>query len=212
MKLNLEDISELIIKYSDYEKKFRISPVLKVESNLKKFLKFFFDYYSTNKTITLKNAYQYFDFVSVTNSKVHLWLQAISYGLRVSMIADSKLSAEKEAKHILEFYKTHLPNCPIVLKSALDKYKFIVVNDWSDSQLTYCILKEFEYYKETGEFPSFVSEQFEKYSVKNEILSNLKELIKVSEVLDDKGDFDLSETILKNTESLANRIGINNVV
>ena len=213
MKLNLDldDLSQLIINYADSEKKFRISPVLKIEYNLKKFLRFFFDYYGPEKKITLKNAGKYLSFVSAPGSKIHLWLQSISYGLRVSMIAESELSAVETANIIVEFYKTNIPNSPIILRSALDKYKFIVINNWTSAQLEYCVIKEYEHFKDTGEFPSFVSDQFEKYSVKNEILTNLKELIKVSETLDDKGDFDLSEKILKNTENLANKIGLEKI-
>jgi len=210
MKLNLDEMSALIIECAIKDKHFRLPPSLKVEGNLKKFLKFFFEYYGDKKNITLKNADNYCDFTSITSSKMHLWVQTIAYGLRIAMIEHLKLSNDSLLDYILSFYKTYMPNCPIVLKSALDKYKFIVINNWTDAQLKYCTEKETQYFKENKEFPSFVSEQFEEYSVKNEILDNLKQLIQVSETLDDEGHFDLSEKILKSTENLANKIGINN--
>lgn len=209
MKLKLDQIVSLIINSSETNKRFRISPALKVEANMKKFLNFFFDYYGDKKNITLKNANQYINFSNISNSKMHLWLHSVAYGLRIAMIEESVESTDElTAENIIQFYNKYLPECPIILKSALDKYKFIVINKWDNSQLEYCILKEKKHFAEFNEFPSFVSEQFEKYSVKNEILGNLKELIQVSETLDDAGHFDLSEKILKNTENLANKIGL----
>lgn len=205
MKPSLSQIADLLLQYSA-EKYFRLPPPLKTTHNLIKFLKFFFAYYDGKKQITLKNAPQYLDFATAHSGKTHLWLQMVNYGLRISLLLYYDDIPSKRAQKILAFYKKNCYKSPIILKSALDKYKFILINKWHDAQFEYCALKEINHFVENKEFPSFVSDTFEKYSVKEEILNSLKEFIAISETLDIEGYSELSEKVLKNTEILAGKI------
>lgn len=198
--------AELLLKHIVY---YKLPPVLKTKKQLVEFLDFYYSYYAKDSRLTLKNAGNYIDFIDFTGSKIHSWLQKISYSLRIALLCENKSSESFGINEALAFFNKNCPKSPLVLKSALDKYKFIPITKWDSKQFEYCCYKEAESIIKKIELPGFVSKTFQNYSVKNEILASLQDLLLASAELDSSGNFLLSEKIFKSAENLAEKLGIN---
>jgi hypothetical protein len=203
----IQALAHSLIEYATNNKKnFRLPPALKTYDNILEVLEFFFKYYSNDKDITLKNANRYISFSKVSISKIHIWLQSISHGIRIYLLSSSPGNDEEIISTVYHFFNKNIPECPLILRSATDKYKFITISKWNDSEFIHCCQKEIECLRNNKELPVYLPKSLKKDMSHDATMSALQELLNASEVLDTEGNYILSEKILINTENLASKL------
>lgn len=183
--------------FNNNKKLFRLPPPLKEKANLVEFLSFYFKYYSDNSMLSLKNASRQITFAKISISKTHLWLQSVAYALRVSLLIEGN-----SIQYISNFFRVHAEKGPLVLKSALQKYKYWSIPKWSDNDFNYCCVKELESVQNKNMLPGFVSNKLTEYLDKQSMFDNLKELLFIADQLESEGNYALSEKILNSAETL----------
>jgi hypothetical protein len=183
---------------NNYKQYFKIPPILKNEANLTQFVKFFFIYYSGKKQVTLKNAPQYITFTKISISKTHVWMQIIGYAVRLIFVRNFG-NVEK----VHAFFEKYLPDCPLMVKSAASKYKYITLNHWSKDHFLQVCQNDLQYLNNPKSSYGYLPKNLAKEQLQEKIIISLEDLIQVSEKLDAKGSFDLSEKILNSAENIA---------
>jgi len=207
---HIESIAYLLIdNATGVNKIIRLAPALKTHTNMCEVLNFFFDYYSDGMQATLKNAQKYITFSKVSISKIHIWLQSINYGIRISLLSEQHKEDKDKISSIYKFFKNVIPKAPLVLR-ATSKYKFITISKWNDTEFIYCCQKELECINNDRPLPTFISKSFKNDISHDTAISSLQELLNAAEELDAEGNYILSEKILINTENLASKLGQNN--
>jgi hypothetical protein len=164
---DLDALAELILKYNS-QKLFRLPPSLKNVKNLKKLLTFTFAYYKDGSQVSLKNAAKYIDFCTVSASKTHLWLQQACYAIRISFIK-FVVKGDVEIDDVAAFFFKELPNAPLVVKSALNKYKFIHLSKYKVPDFMYCCLHDFNYIDKYNKPAEYVDDDFKKINDQDDI-------------------------------------------
>lgn len=201
----IQKLNVLLLDNAVYNKRYvKLPPILLKNDNLLQVVTFLFHYYQKRK-ITLKNHKQFITFDGVTISKVHNWLSTLLYNLRISLLLMDAKNDDQKIEKAYNLFSKKLPRAPLIIKSALKKYQYIPINNWTKEQFEYCCRKELHDLNNEDIPGGFILDSLYK---ENEITESLKNFINISEILEGEGNYDLSEKILTSTEQLCSNLGL----